>query len=124
MAGHEWQAVADLAAVGRERAFELDPGTGTVRFGDGVHGRIPGRGAAVRASYVSVHRGYFSFAEAMRAVDPSIAVCSTWGTAHFVDVVGERRLDCLSSHAITKFRDRLGMGPDRAGPAPCRAMTS
>lgn len=117
VAGHEWHAVADLAAVGRERAFELDPATGTVRFGDGAHGRIPGRGARVRASYVSVHRGYFSFAEAMRAVDPSIRVCSTWGTARFVDVVGERRLDCLSSHAITKFRDRLGMGPDHwAGP--------
>ncbi|MBQ9345856.1 MAG: baseplate J/gp47 family protein, partial [Oscillibacter sp.] len=40
-----WDRVADLALAGPEdRAFSLDPWTGEIRFGDGVHGRIPPQG--------------------------------------------------------------------------------
>lgn len=50
-----WQPVADLAAISADAriareapAFELDPEAGTVRFGDGVRGRIPERQMRVR----------------------------------------------------------------------------
>ena len=50
-----WRRVDDLAAidpdpfVAREAgAYELDPEAGTLRFGDGVRGRVPERGMRVR----------------------------------------------------------------------------
>jgi hypothetical protein len=44
-----WQAVEDLALAGPDDPFyRLDVGSGTVRFGDGVHGRIPLPGEAIR----------------------------------------------------------------------------
>ena len=51
-----WQRVDDLAALDRDalaardaRAFELDPEAGTVRFGDGIRGRLPPAGARILA---------------------------------------------------------------------------
>lgn len=51
-----WQRVEDLLALGADatrardaRAFVLDSEAGTVRFGDGVRGRIPEPGMRVRA---------------------------------------------------------------------------
>jgi predicted phage baseplate assembly protein len=44
-----WTAIADLALAGRDSAvFKLDPEAGTIRFGDGVRGRIPVAGRRVR----------------------------------------------------------------------------
>lgn len=44
-----WRRVADLALAGvQEPVYTLDPESGTVRFGDGVRGRIPARGARFR----------------------------------------------------------------------------
>lgn len=44
-----WKPVADLALAGlQEAVFQLDPEAGTVRFGDGVRGKIPSRGARIR----------------------------------------------------------------------------
>lgn len=43
-----WPEVADLGALGPDgRGFELDPEAGTVRFGDGVRGRLPELGARI-----------------------------------------------------------------------------
>ena len=43
-----WAAIEDLALARRDDAvFQLDPEAGTVRFGDGVRGRIPSAGAQV-----------------------------------------------------------------------------
>jgi hypothetical protein len=50
-----------------------------------------------------VHAGYFAFARQMKAVDPTIKVCASWGTPAFPQVVSDRRFDCLSAHAITSF---------------------
>lgn len=45
-----WAQVHDLAAAGRfDRVYVLDPEAGTIRFGDGLRGRRPPRGAAIRA---------------------------------------------------------------------------
>jgi phage tail sheath protein FI len=47
-----WQLVVDLESTGPEdQAYVLVPGTGTVRFGDGVHGAIPSAGSPIEARY-------------------------------------------------------------------------
>lgn len=46
-----WTAVDDLALAGRDAAvFQLDAEAGTLRFGDGVRGRIPSAGMRVRVA--------------------------------------------------------------------------
>ena len=49
-----WRRIDDLATLDRDasasrdaRAFQLDPEAGTLRFGDGVRGRIPAAGARI-----------------------------------------------------------------------------
>jgi hypothetical protein len=50
----EWQRVNDFylggAGAAVQNVFTLDPGAGTITFGDGVHGRIPGAGAEIIAT--------------------------------------------------------------------------
>ena len=48
-----WERRGDLAlAAGEERCYQLDPYAGTIRFGDGVHGRVPPQGDEnIRVSY-------------------------------------------------------------------------
>ncbi len=44
-----WKRIDDLALAGvQEAAYELDPEAGEIRFGDGVRGKIPARGARFR----------------------------------------------------------------------------
>ncbi|MDI1476556.1 putative baseplate assembly protein [Polyangium sp. y55x31] len=46
-----WQRIDDLVFAGRDEAvFELDAEAGTIRFGDGARGRIPGSGMRVRVA--------------------------------------------------------------------------
>jgi predicted phage baseplate assembly protein len=46
-----WRQVADTAAARRdERVYSLDSEAGTVRFGDGVRGMVPGRGRQVQVA--------------------------------------------------------------------------
>ena len=99
-----WARVRSLSSAGPDaRVFTLDAENGRVRFGDGVHGAIPPQGKKVRASYRSVHQGYFAFARRMKEVDPSIRVCSSWGTTAFNRLVGGRDYDCMAAHAIVHF---------------------
>ncbi len=47
-----WTVVADLGASGPDdAAFVLDPASGSLFFGNGVNGRIPGAGARLRVTY-------------------------------------------------------------------------
>ena len=49
-----WQRVDDLALAGPDDPFyTLDPSEGTVTFGDGIHGRIPLPGEAIRVQAYS-----------------------------------------------------------------------
>jgi hypothetical protein len=53
-----WAAVDDLALAGRNDAvFVLDSEAGTIRFGDGVRGRIPETGRRVRVALVRAGGG-------------------------------------------------------------------
>lgn len=45
----QWTGIGDIAIAGRDdRAFQLDAEAGTLRFGDGVRGRVPATGMRVR----------------------------------------------------------------------------
>jgi alpha-L-arabinofuranosidase len=102
--GRVWSRVRSLSSAGPgDRVFSLEAENGRVRFGDGVNGAIPAQGSKVRASYRSVHRGYFAFARRMNEVDPSIKVCSSWGERSFNRIVGHRDYDCLAAHANVPF---------------------
>jgi hypothetical protein len=47
-----WRQVDDLlAAEMDDRVYTLDPESGAIRFGTGLHGQRPGRGQRLRASY-------------------------------------------------------------------------
>jgi hypothetical protein len=55
----QWRRIDDLATLDRDaaasrdaQAFQLDPATGTVRFGDGIRGRVPARGRRIRAGLI------------------------------------------------------------------------
>jgi predicted phage baseplate assembly protein len=44
-----WSDIGDIAIAGRgDRVFQLDPEAGTLRFGDGVRGRVPAAGMRIR----------------------------------------------------------------------------
>jgi hypothetical protein len=47
-----WRRVEELGRAGpNDRVYVLEPDTGTIRFGDGRHGRRPAPGARIRATY-------------------------------------------------------------------------
>jgi alpha-N-arabinofuranosidase len=105
--GASWTRVDDLSTKGPDaHVYTLDASTGRLSFGDGVHGAIPTSGRALRATYRSVHEGYFTFVREMKEVDPSIRTCATWDTQLFQHYMRDHHLgyDCLSDHAIFTFR--------------------
>ena len=115
--GQVWNRVRSLAAAAPDaRVFTLDAEHGQVGFGDGENGALPSQGSTVRASYRSIHQGYFDFARRMKAVDPSIKVCSSWGEAAFNRLVGRRDYDCMAAHAIVLFSGSRGSEATWSGP--------
>lgn len=97
-----WRQVDDLSATRpRARVYEVRPDSGEIVFGDGTHGRIPPEGKTFHVSYTSVHQGFFDFADAMHAVDPSIDVCASFGRVSFIQAAQGRPFDCLTTHLIT-----------------------
>jgi alpha-N-arabinofuranosidase len=107
--GRPWRRVSDLSDVsGTKRVYEANGKTGRVLFGDGRHGRIPKKGAVVRADYRNRFAGFFRFARAMKRVDKRINVCASWGTPSFAKVTRGRRYDCASAHPLTNFNGVKG----------------
>ena len=97
-----WRQVDDLATTRpRARVYQVRPDSGEIVFGDGTHGRIPPKGRTFHVSYTSVHQGFFDFADAMHAVDPSIDVCASFGRVSFIQAAQGRPFDCLTTHLIT-----------------------
>lgn len=119
--GQAWQRVKDLSQAGpNDLVYAVRPTEGEVVFGDGRHGAIPPAGTLVTATYQTKFQGFFSFARRMKAVDPTIDVCASWGKSAFARVAGDRRYDCLTAHPITNFGRRRSdnwrtalMGHDR-----------
>jgi predicted phage baseplate assembly protein len=53
-----WQRVDDLSLSGRDDGhYQLDPEAGTIRFGDGIRGRVPTVGARVRVAQMRIGGG-------------------------------------------------------------------
>jgi alpha-N-arabinofuranosidase len=101
--GAAWRRVDSLSGADpNDNVFVLSPLAGLVAFGDGVHGAIPPAGAVVTASYRSEHQGVFEYIRAMKAVDPSIEACTSWGSVAFIKAV-KRPYGCFSIHSYTNF---------------------
>jgi alpha-N-arabinofuranosidase len=99
--GTPWHLVSSFSgATSTDQDYTLDTSTGTITFGDGVHGAIPTSGAVVTASYQSgPHDGFTQFYSAMKQVDPSIQVCSSDTTQDFLEAMGTTEpYDCLQDH--------------------------
>ena len=53
-----WQRIDDLALAGRDATvYRLDPEAGTIRFGDGMRGRIPDTGMRIRVAVMRAGGG-------------------------------------------------------------------
>lgn len=103
----DWQRVDSAAfatALPDAKVFEVNEPDGEVTFGNGVNGAVLPQGYRVRATYKSVHKGVFAFIKAMRAVDPKIKTCVTWGLKQFIKVAGNRKYNCFTVHAYTHFK--------------------
>ena len=99
--GEVWRPVADLDGSGPDAAvYTVDPKTGELSFGNGVHGRIPPAGQEIHADYDSgPHPGFVDYYRAMKAVDRSISVCSAWEKPEFVELMGsEHPYNCVGPH--------------------------
>ncbi|WP_157240484.1 hypothetical protein [Catenuloplanes japonicus] len=111
--GTTWTRVGSLdGASASATVFVLNEFRGTVTFGDGTHGAIPPKGTSLVASYTSTHKGYVEFRAAMRAVDPGLEVCASWGRATFAPAFERLKgnaipagssFDCLTTHPYTHF---------------------
>jgi len=113
VAGTAWTEVEDLSAAGPDdTVYEFDPQSGEIRFGDGVHGRIPPAGDLILASYESgPHDGFVDFYAAMKAVDARIKVGSCFTSDAFLRAMGEEHpYDFLAVHPYYTSGDFGGGG--------------
>jgi alpha-L-arabinofuranosidase len=101
--GTTWRRVASLAGQpAGAQVYTVDQTAGTVSFGDGTRGAVAPAGASLSIEYTSgAHQGYVQFRRAMKAVDPSIQVCSGWGRPAFVEEMATRPYDCLGTHSYS-----------------------
>ena len=96
-----WRAVPDLAAAAPDAAvYQIDDATGTVRFGDGVHGRTPPKGAVVAATYTSgPHEGFVDVYKAIKAANPTLKVCASVYEENFLRIMSDTHpYDCIQEH--------------------------
>lgn len=86
-----WTRVTELSRQGPgAHAYELDPATGKIRFGDDTHGAVPARSDVIRASYTSgPHDGFVDFYREMKAADPHIQVGTSFNNGAFLSLMGE-----------------------------------
>ncbi len=128
-----WHQVDDLSSANaRDRVYTFEPGSGTICFGDGRHGRIPPEGAKITVDYDSgPHAGFVDFYKAMKAADATIDVLACWASidsGEYTTALSFPRLmakhghadeyDGVSIHPYTDFsRDlKISSFPDkRAG---------
>jgi alpha-N-arabinofuranosidase len=107
-----WTRVLDLSQqTAGAHVYELDPQSGKIRFGDGVHGAIPANHAIIRASYRSgPHDGFVDFYREMKAADPSIQVGSSFRDGRFLSLMGDKHpYDFVVAH-LYSHRPRPGYG--------------
>ncbi len=82
----EWHEVDRFEDQGADASVFTFSGPGTVRFGDGVHGRIPPAGSYLLVEYTTYgHGGFVDFTRAMRAAPSSVPIRIGAATLPFVD---------------------------------------
>ena len=104
-----WTRVQDLSnAPASAKVYELDPATGEITFGDGVHGAIPPSDSVVRASYESgPHDGFVDYYSAMKAADPTIQVGSCFWNGQFLSMMGTKHpYDFVVKHLYSHLPPR------------------
>jgi alpha-N-arabinofuranosidase len=109
-----WNRIQDVsAAPPGARVYELEPASGTITFGDGVHGAIPPEDEVVRASYVSgPHDGFVDYYAAMKAADPDVRVGSCFRNGTFLALMGTTHpYDFVVTHLYSHMPPRGSNGP-------------
>jgi alpha-L-arabinofuranosidase len=99
--GVPWVEVPSLAPYGPlDPVYTVDPASGLITFGDGVHGMIPVRGARITAGYESgPHAGFLDFYRAMKRANRHIHVCASETSLRFIEAMGSKLpYDCLQVH--------------------------
>lgn len=101
--GETWTRVDDLDRAGpRQKVYEIEQASGTVRFGNGRHGMAPPAGARLAIEYTAgIMEGFLAYYDAMKAVDPDITICAGWGKPEFIEAMGSRAYDCLGVHSYS-----------------------
>jgi alpha-N-arabinofuranosidase len=106
VAGQAWAPVKNLLRAGpRAQAYQVDPATGEIIFGNGEHGAIPPRHAEIRASYFSgPHGGFVQFYNAMKKMSSDIKVCETEESdITFLQAMGRvYPYDCVELHRYAR----------------------
>lgn len=108
--GAKWTETEELASAGAgDQVYTVDYKTGTIRFGDGVHGAIPGNGLQITADYSVDRDGFVQISEAMRRTmdqintynsengfsEKEIHIYSSYETENFVNKMHEEGHDVL-----------------------------
>jgi alpha-N-arabinofuranosidase len=115
--GQPWTRLDSFAGQGpAATVYRLDPASGQITFGDGVHGAIPSAGSAITASYDSgPHPGFADFYRAMKAVNPAVHVClgaSAYGNIgpFLQDLGSSQPYDCVPTHPYVRDGTSLAQG--------------
>lgn len=116
--GKPWTEVADLAdQPANAPVYTLDASSGEITFGDGVHGAIPPKGAAITASYQSgPHPGFVDYYRAMKQVNPAIRVCLGASSVfpdispYLEDLGSTNPYDCVPTHPYVRNGTSLAAG--------------
>jgi alpha-N-arabinofuranosidase len=94
--GVTWTESSNLATAGATNVYQFDDTTGQITFGDGTHGNKPANGAAITSDYQHRHEGFQAYFDAMKAVDPSIKIYSTFENIY--DYVPQNKADGYVEH--------------------------
>ena len=108
--------VDDLSkASARNKVYALDPATGKIAFGDGVHGAIPPDGSVVRVSYTSgPHDGFVDYYRAMKAADPTVQIGSCFWNGEFLSMMGRKHpYDFVARHLYSHLPHKHPHGAKR-----------
>ena len=118
--GAAWVCVTNLGSYGAtSQVYTLDFPTGTIRFGDGMHGAKPANGVEIRLSYTcGRHDGFVDYDREMKEVDPShqgvfvpglVGVLRRNGNDSPLRRIGQTYVSVLrQSHLRSGFRGGLG----------------
>ncbi len=93
----KWQQVDDLQSFGPDaQVFVLDSLSGTLTFGDQVHGAAPPQGSWFLVEYTTYgHKGFVDFARAMRQAPSSVPIQIGAVTGPFVQQTPVASADSL-----------------------------